>query len=356
MQRIRLAIIAVTLLTITGCVSNTQPGLYGDSFNQKDAAKTRMSLGLTYLKNNNYTQAKKNLDKALEFDPSSADVHYSLAYYYQLVGDNARAEEFYETAIDLAPSNGDIANSYGAFKCQNGDYQGAKVYFLKAINNRQYANSAQTYENLALCAQSQGNPQEAIGYLNEALNHQPARQKSLLILTEMYMSTEQWDEAQASLRKYERVASVSPDSLWMAYEIARGQNDKQTAKQYGDMLVSMYPESNAAKRYLQARLPEPEVTRTMKASEGNNDVNKNGDSIDNVQQTPSQPKTSNENSKVSTNTPQFHIVKQGENLYRISLMHNIKVATLQNWNNLEDPGAIFAGMKLWLVPVNMQEE
>ncbi|NDV92763.1 type IV pilus biogenesis/stability protein PilW [Alteromonas sp. 345S023] len=356
MQRIRLAIIVATLLTVTGCVSNTQPGLYGDSFNQKEAAKTRMSLGLTYLKNNNYTQAKKNLDKALEFDPSSADVHYSLAYYYQLVGDTTRAEESYETAIDLAPGNGDIANSYGAFKCQNGNYQAAKVYFLKAINNRQYANSAQTYENLALCAQSQGNAQEAIDYLKEALNHQPARQKSLLILTEMYMSTEQWEEAKATLRKYEKVANVSPDSLWMAFEIARGQGDRETAKQYGDMLVSVYPESNAAKRYAQAELNEPEVTRTVKADQANNGANTNADSTQNSQQPSPQPKTSNENSKVSTNTPQFHIVKQGENLYRISLMHNIKVATLQNWNNLEDPGAIFAGMKLWLVPVNMQEE
>ena len=62
------------------------------------------------------------------------------------------------------------------------------------------------------------------------------------------------------------------------------------------------------------------------------------------------------NSEVSKETPQFHIVKQGENLYRISLMHNIKVATLQTWNNLEDPGAIFAGMKLWLVPTQLQEK
>lgn len=348
MEKSWLAIIVATLLTITGCVSNTQPGLYGDNFNHKEAAKTRMSLGLTYLKNNNYTQAKKNLDKALEFDPRSADVHYSLAYYYQLVGDTTRAEESYETAIDLAPSNGDIANSYGAFKCQNGNYAEAKSYFLKAINNRQYANSAQTYENLALCAQSQGNAQEAIGYLNDALNHQPARRKSLYLLTEMYMSTEQWEAAKATLRKYERVANVSPDSLWMAVEIALGQEDKQRAKEYGDMLTSMYPDSSAAKRYQQINLNLPQVTRTVKV-----DGENKGEGTQNAAEP---EKTSNENSKVSTNTPQFHIVKEGENLYRISLIHNIKVATLQNWNNLEDPGAIFAGMKLWLVPVNMQEE
>ena len=139
-----------------------------------------MSLGLTYLQNNNYSQAKKNLDKALAFDPRSADVQYAMAYYYQLVGDNQRAEEFYEAAIDLAPNNGDIANSYGAFKCQNGQYEDAKAYFFDAINNRLYANAAQTYENLALCAQSQGNLEEATDYFKEALKHQ----RNLLFLFE----------------------------------------------------------------------------------------------------------------------------------------------------------------------------
>merc|ERR1712137_439078 len=75
-----------------------------------------MSLGLTYLQNNNYTQAKRNLDKAIAFDPRSADVQYAMAYYYQLVGENQRAESYYESALDLEPNNGDIANSFGAFK------------------------------------------------------------------------------------------------------------------------------------------------------------------------------------------------------------------------------------------------
>ena len=87
----RLCIIALVIL-LSGCVSQPQPGKYAsDDFDQEEAAKTRISLGLTYLKNGNYTQAKANLDKALEFAPRLADTHYSLAYYYQLVGEVQRA-------------------------------------------------------------------------------------------------------------------------------------------------------------------------------------------------------------------------------------------------------------------------
>ena len=380
------------IIFTSGCVSNSQSGLYGGNFDHEEAAKTRMSLGLTYLQNNNYTQAKKNLDKALEFNPRSADVQFAMAYYYQLVGDNLRAEEYYETAIDLAPNNGDIANSYGAFKCQNGEYEKAKAYFFDAINNRLYANAAQTYENLALCAQSQGKLDEAIGYFQDALKHQPARGKSLFLLSEFYTVSEQWELAESTLRKYERVAKVTPDSLWLAYEIAKGKGDLETAKGYGEMMMSLFPESELTKRYLvQRESMQNRVVKTVKSTQPNDSetqISENQANTDGLAQTSSNDKeneksvaqdndaqrqsqsnntdnaptaTANtpekaQNTELSVQSDKFHVVKEGENLYRISLLHNIKMATLQEWNNLENTGAIIAGQTLWLVPPSMQEE
>lgn len=380
------------IIFTSGCVSNSQSGLYGGNFDHEEAAKTRMSLGLTYLQNNNYTQAKKNLDKALEFNPRSADVQFAMAYYYQLVGDNLRAEEYYETAIDLAPNNGDIANSYGAFKCQNGEYEKAKAYFFDAINNRLYANAAQTYENLALCAQSQGKLDEAIGYFQDALKHQPARGKSLFLLSELYTVSEQWELAESTLRKYERVAKVTPDSLWLAYEIAKGKGDLETAKGYGEMMMSLFPESELTKRYLvQRESMQNRVVKTVKSTQPNDSetqISENQTNTDGLAQTSSNDKeneksvaqdndaqrqsqsnnsdnaptaTANtpekvQNTELSVQSDKFHVVKEGENLYRISLLHNIKMATLQEWNNLENTDAIIAGQTLWLVPPSMQEE
>ncbi len=380
------------IIFTSGCVSNSQSGLYGGNFDHEEAAKTRMSLGLTYLQNNNYTQAKKNLDKALEFNPRSADVQFAMAYYYQLVGDNLRAEEYYETAIDLAPNNGDIANSYGAFKCQNGEYEKAKAYFFDAINNRLYANAAQTYENLALCAQSQGKLDEAIGYFQDALKHQPARGKSLFLLSELYTVSEQWELAESTLRKYERVAKVTPDSLWLAYEIAKGIGDLETGKGYGEMMMSLLPESELTNRYLvQRESMQNKVVKTVKSTQPNDSetqISGNQTNTDGLTQTSSNDKeneksvaqdndaqrqsqsnnsdnaptaTANtpekvQNTELSVQSDKFHVVKEGENLYRISLLHNIKMATLQEWNNLENTGAIIAGQTLWLVPPSMQEE
>lgn len=350
------------VLALSGCVSSNQTSINGGNFDREEAARTRMSLGLTYLQNNNYTQAKKNLDKALEFNPRSADVQYAMAYYYQLVGDNKRAEDFYEGAIDLAPENGDIANSFGAFKCQNGEYDQAKNYFFEAINNRLYANAAQTYENLALCAQSQGKLGDAIEYFKEALKHQPARGKTLFLLTESYIISEQWDAARTTLTKYEKVARVTPDSLWLAHQIALGQKDVETAKSYGEMLVSMYPDNELTQRYIAKRNElQSKVSRTVKQKEPVNDVSADAPKANDNTSTSNMsnaalPVEQTENTELSVQTPKIHVVKAGENLYRISLLHNIKMATLQKWNNLEKNGAIIAGQSLWLVPPNMQEE
>ncbi|MCU7555682.1 type IV pilus biogenesis/stability protein PilW [Alteromonas sp. ASW11-19] len=357
----RIALLAL-MLFMSGCVSQSQLGQqYGDDFDREEAAKTRISLGLTYLKNGDYQQAKANLDRALAFAPRLADAHYSLAYYYQLVEENQRAEEAYQAAMDLAPDNATIANSYGAFLCQTGQYDSAKRYFLKAVNSQQYANSAQTYENMAMCAQEQGEFADAIDYFSTALNYQPTRAKSLFLLTELYLKTEQWDKAAQTLTRFERVARVSPESLWLAVRVAQGQQNLEKAKGFGEMLLSMYPDSQQAAAYLRSREDEPAAVIMRKAKPSITNAEEVADNpaaesaVDesaNSAKRKSAPTDTNKDAAM----PRFHVVQAQENLYRISLRYNLKMATLQEWNNLESAGAIFAGMKLWLVPPQQQEE
>ena len=404
----RILIVLSLMIALTGCVSETQPGAFSSEFDQQEAAKTRVSLGLTYLKNGNYSQAKQNLDKALAFAPRLAETHYGLAYYYQVVGESERADESYQTAMSLAPRDANIANSYGAFLCQDGRYDEAKRFFMQAVNAKQYANSAETYENMALCAQSQGEGEDAIEYLNSALKHQPGRAKTLFILTEMYVATEQYGLAAETLRRYEKVARVSADSLWMAIEIAKGQGDLRAANGYGDMLLRMYPNSPLARLYIErqktvpqpvvkvktkpqsqavsvsvsekAAVPEPQASEAavaeanqpgaqepvVVAEEPEADVRdaQVSESSQPVQQEPAVVTEKPETDEPVAEAEQviqageaetlFHVVQPKENLYRLSLKYNIKLNTLKEWNNLDENGSIKVGMKLWLVPPAQQ--
>lgn len=245
----------VAIVFLSACVSQPLPEGFKDrdDFDPVAAAKTRISLGLTYLKNGNYTQAKFNLDKALQFAPRLADAHYSMAYYYQQVDEMALANDAYQEALDRAPNNPDIANSYGAFLCQQGQYNKAKSYFLKAVNASNYISTAETFENLALCSHSQGELKDAIEYLNAALNHQPGRAKSLLLLVQIQIEQQLWQEAKANLRRYERVASVSPETLWLSITIERELGNTQLVQGYGDMLIRMYPDHPYTLDYVENR-------------------------------------------------------------------------------------------------------
>ncbi len=249
------SLLIVTVLLLSACVSEPLPdGFKGsDDFDQIAAAKNRISLGLTYLQNGNYSQAKFNLDKALQFAPRLADAHYSIAFYYQQVGEIERADESYQRALDFEPRNADIANSYGAFLCQNGQYDNAKKYFLKAVNSNNYISSAETYENLALCSQSQGQIDDALTYVQNALNHQPSRAKSLLLLVELQMQKQQWQQAKDNLRRYEKLARVTPETLWLAITLERELNNIELAKGYGDMLIRMYPSHPRTIEYVKSR-------------------------------------------------------------------------------------------------------
>ncbi|GGO67005.1 type IV pilus biogenesis/stability protein PilW [Bowmanella pacifica] len=321
------------LFLLSACASQTQIDGRGPGaeFNAEDAARTRISLGLTYLKNGNFTQAKFNLDKALEYAPSMADAHYSLAYYYQQVEENKHAEEAYRQAMRLDKNNPDIVNSYGAFLCQQGRYNDAKQYFQQALDNQAYIRSAETYENMALCAQNQHHLDDARQYLQAALNHQPSRGKSLLLLTDVLVQQQNWPDAKANLSKLERLGRVSPDMLLLGYKIESGQGNLQSAQGYGNMLKELYPQHPVTAQYLQlasvSKQPVPAVEPPAV--------------------TPPAPKPRVEDIEVSEDTsPQYHVVAEGENLYRISLKYNIKMKTLMEWNQMQDPSSIYVGMKL----------
>jgi type IV pilus assembly protein PilF len=241
---------AILLCAFLGaCVTEPRdPAFAGAAgINKEAAAKNRVSLGLTYLSNGNFSQAKANLDKALNFAPKSADAHFAMAYYYQQVDELILAEEYYLQALKFAPENPNIINSYGAFLCELGRYEMAKSYLLKAATSKRYISVAETYENLAICAVDQGKVDEAIDFLDLALNHQPTRSKSLYFLAQLKKEQGNYDEAKKLLWKYDRVSRFSPESLWLSYEIAQGLGDTKAALGYGELMQSMFPEhSNTA--------------------------------------------------------------------------------------------------------------
>lgn len=310
--------VAVGLLYLAGCSSS--PSAVNGDVNKVEAAKTRVSLGLTYLKNGNYTQAKANLDKALKFAPGLVDTHFALAYYYQSVDEPRLAEQYYQQALRLDDENADLLNSYGAFLCTQGSYALAERYLLQAINSQQYSHTAGSYENLAICSQAQAKISQAIDYLKTALSHEPGRVKSAFLLLEMTVSAQRWQDAKDALQRFEKLAPVSARSLEYAIAIEQGLGNQDVADGYRDMLQRLYPQYK----------PSSLVDVVEESSKGiENATTMNNDELEKP-----------------TLSDRIHVVQPGENLYRISLKYNVRMQRLIEWNGLRTDSQIKVGTRL----------
>ncbi|OOF50581.1 type IV pilus biogenesis/stability protein PilW [Rodentibacter genomosp. 1] len=137
-------------LVFSACVSQ----LPSSDFNKQQAAKARVELALGYLQQNNFSQAKQNLDKALAHDSNYYLVYSAMAHFYQLQGELNSARESYLQAIKLDDKQGDTHNNFGTFLCSQGEFQEAYQEFILALNSPHYYRQADTYENIALCAQA----------------------------------------------------------------------------------------------------------------------------------------------------------------------------------------------------------
>lgn len=117
-----------------------------------EAAQTNAKLALAYLEQNNAARGKEKLLFAQKQSPSDPSIWYVSGYFLERTGDMAAANKAYLHAIQLAPRLGAAQNNYGAFLCRQGKYNAAISHFLLAVQDPNYLNTAQAYENAARCA------------------------------------------------------------------------------------------------------------------------------------------------------------------------------------------------------------
>lgn len=174
MQKTVLLIVLISFM-LTSCYSMDENAT--SKYNPK-AAAYNVQLGLAYLKQGNRQRAKQKLLKALEEAPDSLETNDAMAYFYENTQDNKKAEMYYQRAIEWHPEAGAALNNYGAFLCREKRYDEADIYFLKAIADPEYLNTARAYENAGLCALAANQSDKAQNYFKRALAEDPSLKQS----------------------------------------------------------------------------------------------------------------------------------------------------------------------------------
>lgn len=209
--------------------------------NLSKAASYNMQLGLGYLKQGDRPRAKKKLLVALEQGPNSADINAAMAYYLEQTNELDLAKKYYSKALSLSSNSGAQLNNYGTFLCRQGDYKKAETYFLKAVKDPQYVNTAGAYENAGLCVLAIPEDEKAKEYFISALNQDPSRSQSLYELVKLESKSGHDAQAFALLQQHPDLVLNDKIFLALGKELANKVGKYEVAAAYENNLNKLEP-------------------------------------------------------------------------------------------------------------------
>lgn len=226
-------LIYVLLIGLLSSCQSVPDGIITNSKSQKqDVVALNVQLGMRYLAQGNTPRAKQKLLTALKWDSNSLSAITAMAYFMEKTGEQKKAQALYQKALALKPLQGEPLNNYGTFLCRNGNFKEAESYFLKAVNDVNYVNTAGAYENAGLCALQVPDRSKAASYFKMALKHDPKRRQSIQGLLRICLQQDKLNKAQQYLKQYQAVIMSDSEMLNLAASIEAAAGNTVLAQQY----------------------------------------------------------------------------------------------------------------------------
>ena len=224
----------------------------GESRKPQQASTYNTQLGIEYLRQNNLSQAKEKIDRALEQDPQNGMAHAAAGLLYDRLGDKRRADREFSRAVSLEPDNADILNNYAVFLCRNGEPERGQKYFLEAANNPLYRTPEVALLNAARCARDAGDLTGADELLRDAVAVRPAFADALLQLADLQFALGNALPARGFLERYFAAGGAGPQSLLLGVRIEKELGNERSAGDYATRLKNEYPTSRQTRDLLRA--------------------------------------------------------------------------------------------------------
>ena len=237
---IALSLIACeTTTTIQGNNQTTEPNL-------KEAAELNTQLAIGYIQKKQYKPARDKLEKAIKQNPEYFEAYKILAYLYAVVGLTEEADIKYNEALDLKPDDPDLSNSYGAFLCNNGNYDKAQQHLKTAYSNPFYEARYLAQSNAGSCFIKQKEYKKAEALLRESLRVNSKVPGSLISMAEIGVKTERYLMARAYIQRYHDVKAASAESLWIQIQAEKALGAEKHYMKYARQLINDFPDSDEA--------------------------------------------------------------------------------------------------------------
>lgn len=231
------------VLVVSGCSMQTERA----DIDVKKVSVANTELGVAYLRQGKYKVAMHKLKKALEYDDDNANAHHYIAELYRRLEQNELADEHFQKAMDLDEDNSSLKNNYAIFLCGTGSYKKGLAYLNQVLLDPLYGNKGQAYENMGICVEKLGNIKKAEEYYISALKFNMNSPSALLGLAQIEFDKRNVKVASEYLRRHNKIAQPTSQSLWLGLIIARKQGLKGKAGSLALKIKQYFPDSKEAK-------------------------------------------------------------------------------------------------------------
>jgi len=249
---LRVLVLAVMAGGLLACV--TQEGrVFTAEASPEEALKTRVQLARSYIGEQNWEDAKRNLKIAQDIDPDNPEVHEAFALVYQSTGEYELAEESFRKAISLQRPFSRARNNYAAFLYSQGRYREAEAQLEVVVKDTLYESRTQAFINLGLCRLRLEEQDGARQAFTRALAMDRTNRIALLELASIEFERRNWLAAERHLATYRVVTRrQSARALWLGIRLAHELQNADAQASYALALRNLYPKSAEYQAYERA--------------------------------------------------------------------------------------------------------
>lgn len=203
MKRSCLALVLVlsSLFPLFGCISAKD----------RTDGKVHYTLGLSYLREPNYSLALKEFLLAAKANPDDPQIHLSLGHTYQLLRAHEDAEKSFKKALRLSDaSDAPICqNNLGALYLDMKRWDDAIFYFTLASKNLLFQNQDVANAGIGYSHFNKGDMLTAISFYKKSLEINPNYATARVRLAEAY---EAFGKTDLALKEYQEVVKIAPNN------------------------------------------------------------------------------------------------------------------------------------------------
>jgi len=235
---LRLIIALFFLVVLISC--KAEPQFYArKALSHREVAKL-------YLEEGRYAEALKELELAKATDKCDAETYNLFGLVYMGRKEYEKAEDSFKEALKLDPTLSEAYTNLGSLKMLEGKYQEAIFYLEKALQNPLYLNSHIALTNIGWSYYQLGDKEKALNYLQRALNERARFGKALIYMGLIYLNDGDTNSAEFYFKRVLKADRSSLEARYYLGEVFLKKGKLELAKEIWESIIQIAPESQWA--------------------------------------------------------------------------------------------------------------